>query len=188
MVSSWIHTPHGPIGSFSGISEMHIHVHQKTCTRLTRYTDIQIHKRIINSFDYEWNIAIYNHTGEFHKHNAEQNFLDRRIPNDDSFIQNSNIGRFGGLGASLMAQLVKNLPSMWETWVRFLGWEDPLEKGKATHSSSLAWRIPWTVQSMESWTQMSNFHFHFGGLEICNCNLECSGYIWGWGTMIWWGM
>ena len=47
--------------------------------------------------------------------------------------------------ASLVAQLVKNLPAMWETWVPSLGWEDPLEKGKATHSSTLAWRIPWTV-------------------------------------------
>jgi len=47
--------------------------------------------------------------------------------------------------ASLVAQLVKNLPAMLETWVRFLGWEDPLEKEKATHSSILAWRIPWTV-------------------------------------------
>ena len=47
--------------------------------------------------------------------------------------------------ASLVAQLVKNLPAMWETWVLSLGWEDPLEKGKATHSSVLAWRIPWTV-------------------------------------------
>ena len=52
--------------------------------------------------------------------------------------------------ASLVAQLVKNPPAMWETWVQFLGWEDPLEKGKATHSSILAWRIPWTVQSMGS--------------------------------------
>ena len=50
--------------------------------------------------------------------------------------------------ASLVAQLVKNLPTMWETWVQLLGWEDPLEKGKATHSSILAWRIPWTVYSM----------------------------------------
>ena len=50
--------------------------------------------------------------------------------------------------ASLMTQLVKNLPAMWETWVRYLGWEDPLEKGKATHSSILTWRIPWTIQSM----------------------------------------
>ena len=47
-----------------------------------------------------------------------------------------------------LAQLVKNLPEMQETWVRSLGWEDPLEKGKAAHSSILAWRIPWTVQSM----------------------------------------
>ena len=51
--------------------------------------------------------------------------------------------------SSLVAQLVKNPPVMWESWVRSLGWEDPLEKGKATQSSILAWRIPWTVQSME---------------------------------------
>ena len=43
-----------------------------------------------------------------------------------------------------MVQLVKNLPAMPETWVQSLGWDDPLEKGKATHSSILAWRIPWT--------------------------------------------
>ena len=47
--------------------------------------------------------------------------------------------------ASLVAQLVKNPLAMQETWVRFLGWEDPLAKGKATHSSILAWRIPWTI-------------------------------------------
>ena len=47
--------------------------------------------------------------------------------------------------ASLVAQLVKNLPAMRETWVRSLGWEDPLEKGMATHSSILAWRILCTV-------------------------------------------
>ena len=46
-----------------------------------------------------------------------------------------------------MAQLVKNPPAMWEAWVQSLGWEDALEKGKATHSSILAWRIPWTVES-----------------------------------------
>ena len=45
-------------------------------------------------------------------------------------------------GASLVAQLVKNLPAMQETQVRFLGWEDPLEEGMATHTSILAWRIP----------------------------------------------
>ena len=44
--------------------------------------------------------------------------------------------------AFLVAQLVKNPPAMWETWVRSLGWEDPLEKGRATHSNILDWRIP----------------------------------------------
>ena len=53
-------------------------------------------------------------------------------------------------GASVVSQLVKNPPAMWETWVQSLGWEDLLEKGKATDSSSLAWRIPWTVYSMGS--------------------------------------
>ena len=52
--------------------------------------------------------------------------------------------------ASLVAQLVKNLPAMWETWVWSLGLGDPLENGKSTHSSILAWRIPWTVQSTGS--------------------------------------
>ena len=47
--------------------------------------------------------------------------------------------------ASLVAQLVKNPPAMWKTWALSLGWEYPLEKGKATHSSILAWRIPWTL-------------------------------------------
>ena len=46
---------------------------------------------------------------------------------------------------SLVAQLVKNPPAMRETWVPSLGWEDSLEKGKATHFSVLAWRIPWTT-------------------------------------------
>ena len=58
--------------------------------------------------------------------------------------------------AFLVAQLLKNPPAMRETWVQFLGWEDPLEKGKATHSSVLAWRIPWTVQSMGSQRNESN--------------------------------
>ena len=58
-------------------------------------------------------------------------------------------------GFSLVAQLVKNPPAMWETWVQSLGWEDPLEKGTATHSSILAWRISWIeepggLQSMGS--------------------------------------
>ena len=51
---------------------------------------------------------------------------------------------------SLVAECVKNLPAMQETWVQPLGWEDPREKEKATYCSILAWRIPWAVQSMGS--------------------------------------
>ena len=58
-------------------------------------------------------------------------------------------------GASLVAQMVKNLSTMRKTWVQSLGWEDLLEKGMEAHSSILTWRIPWTeepgeLQSMES--------------------------------------
>ena len=54
------------------------------------------------------------------------------------------LASFHAQEASLVAQLVKNLPAVQETWVPSLGWEDPLEKGMATHSSILAWRISWT--------------------------------------------
>ena len=69
----------------------------------------------------------------------------------------SGLGRSPGGGkgyplqyssASLVVQLVKNPPTMQEAWVPSLVWEDPLEKGKATHSNILTWRIPWTIQSM----------------------------------------
>ena len=50
------------------------------------------------------------------------------------------------LESSLVAQMVKHLPAMWETQVRSLGWEDLLEKETATHSSTLAWKIPWTEE------------------------------------------
>ena len=54
-------------------------------------------------------------------------------------------------GASLVAQRIKHLPAMWETWVQSLGQEDPLEKEMVTHSSTLAWKMPWTEdQSMGS--------------------------------------
>ena len=63
--------------------------------------------------------------------------------------------------SSLVAQLVKNPPAVWETWAQSLGWEDSLEKGKAAHSSiledSMDWRIPWTVQSMGSQRVRYNF-------------------------------
>ena len=67
--------------------------------------------------------------------------------------------------ASLVAQLVKNPPAVQATWVRFLGWEDALKKGMATHSRILAWRIlymDYTVHGVaKSWTRLSDFHFHF---------------------------
>ena len=62
----------------------------------------------------------------------------------------------------LIAKLIKNPPAIQETWVWSLCWEDPLEKGKSTHSSILAWRIPWTtvygVTKTQTW--LSDFHFH----------------------------
>ena len=57
--------------------------------------------------------------------------------------------------ASLVAQLVKNLPAMWKTGVRSLGWEDLLEKGKATHSSILAWRIPGDRKELDTTERLS---------------------------------
>ena len=97
------------------------------------------------------------------------------------------LGRSAGKGigyplqyswAFLVAQLVKNLPATWETWVQSLGLEDPLEKGKATHSSILAWKIPRTicivhgVTKSQPWlsdvysTLKSNFEWHINLFEV----------------------
>ena len=87
---------------------------------------------------------------------------------------------------SLVAQMVKNLPAMWETWVQSLGWEDPLEKGMATHSSILAWTIPWTeelgrLQSLRSqraghdWT---TFTLQWGRSNEAFLQTERSGSTW----------
>ena len=73
-------------------------------------------------------------------HGAKKSQTRLRIPGLFLFSSIYTLSR-----VSLVAQLVKNPPEMQETWVRSLGWEDPLEKGKATHSSILAWRIPWTA-------------------------------------------
>ena len=84
-----------------------------------------------------------------------------------SCLENSMNCRGHGVAKSqtrLVAQRVKNLPAMWETWVQSLGWEDPLEEGMATHSSILAWKIPmdrgaWraTVHVVtKSWTRLSD--------------------------------
>ena len=71
-------------------------------------------------------------------------------------------------GTSLVAQMVKRLPTMWETWVPSLDQEDPLEKKMATHSSPLVWKIPWTQEPgrLRAWghksrTRLSNFVLHF---------------------------
>ena len=81
-------------------------------------------------------------------------------PGDSSLNPRSGRSPGEGIGyplqyswASLVAQMVKNPPAMWETWVLSLGWEDPLEEGMATHSSILAWKIPmdrgaWQPKSM----------------------------------------
>ena len=85
--------------------------------------------------------------------------------------------------ASLVTQLVKNLPAVQENWVWSLGWEDPLQKGTATHSSILAWRIPMDCiihRVTKSRTWLSNFHFHFcsstsilGGLQFSSVTQSC---------------
>ena len=83
-----------------------------------------------------------------------------------------------------MAQTVKNLPAMWETQVRFLSWEDPLEKGMAVHSSILAWRIPWTEEPEglqfigfqrvgHIWSDLARMH----AKERERCHLE-KGKVW----------
>ena len=59
---------------------------------------------------------------------------------------NKHLSTNHSIMASLVAQMVKNLPAMRKTWVRSLGWEDPVEEGMVTHSSVLAWRFPWTEE------------------------------------------
>ena len=95
--------------------------------------------------------------------------------------------------ASLVAQLVKNPPAMQETWVRSLDWEDPLKKGKATHSSMLAWRIPRTVctpwgrkELFNSWSNsglLDTLHVTRRGLQshqlIRKINTETLDFIFG---------
>ena len=75
--------------------------------------------------------------------------------------------------ASLVTQMVKHLPAMWETWVRSLGWENPLEKEMATHSSILAWKIPWMEEPLglqfmgsqsQTWLSVNFTILSFGNL------------------------
>ena len=85
---------------------------------------------------------------------------------------------------SLVAQLIKNLPTMQETWVQSLGWDNPLEKGKATHSSNLAWRVPWDCivrGVIKSWAQLSNFDFLSTDQYSCDLVLKiCKVFLYHW--------
>ena len=89
---------------------------------------------------------------------------------------------FQYFGASLVAQLAKNPPAIQETWVQSLSWNNPLEKGKATHSSILAWRIPWTVHRVaKSQIWLSKFHFHIHHIF----NLQTIPWIIWWNRWFW---
>ena len=89
-------------------------------------------------------------------------------------------------GSSLMAQMVKNPPAMWETWVQSLGLEDPLKEGIATHSSIRAWRIPWTewwwppgVQRFWAYSTgwaLTLMHFFFNQPRVESACASCSLY------------
>ena len=89
-----------------------------------------------------------------------------------------------------MAQRVKCLPTMWETWVRYLGWEDPLEKEMETHSNTLAWKIPWTekpgrLQSMESQRDMTErLHIHSFHLHLMITLIKLFGFFEGRGNFL----
>ena len=99
------------------------------------------------------------------------------------------------IGTSLLAQLAYNLPAVQETPVRFLGWEDPLEKGMATHSSTVAWRISWTVynprgrkesdkterlslsHSVKPWQEINSLEHRYRSFSIWNiCSKGCQNY------------
>ena len=73
--------------------------------------------------------------------------------------------------ASLVAQLVKDSSAMRETWVRSLGWEDPLDTGMTTHSSILAWRIPWTVWGHRESDTTERVSLSFSHVEIIILNV-----------------
>ena len=101
---------------------------------------------------------------------------------DPSWISGSGRSPGEGIGyplqyswASLVAQMIKNLPTMWETWVQSLGWENPLQKGTATHSSILAWRIPWTEETGR--LQSVGLHSHSDMTEQLSLHFTGKLYI-----------
>ena len=81
-----------------------------------------------------------------------------------------SIHSISSVWASLVAQLVKNPPAAWETWVPSLGWEDPLENGTATHSSTLAWRIPWTIP--RGYTELDTTKRLWLSPAVCICRSQ----------------
>ena len=124
-------------------------------------TQITILKWICNKVWYiykmQYNSALnrmitdtFNNTADSQKHDDEQKmpdttFLGAWIPKSNCWQVWFPLRSLSYAWASLVAQLVKNLPSVQETWVQSLGWEDPLKKATTTHSNILAWRIPWTI-------------------------------------------
>ena len=108
------------------------------------------------------------------------------IAGDPSSIPGSGRAAGEGLGyslqyslASLVAQLVKSPPAMWETWVQSLDWENPLEKGKVTHSSILAWRIPWRSpwgRKELDVTELLSLHFMITRIGLINMFITSHGY------------
>ena len=82
------------------------------------------------------------------------------------------------MGASLVAQMVKNMPAVQEIWVQSLDQEDPLEKGMATHSSVLAWKIPWTERSLASYSPWG--HKELDRTEQLNNNNNNRKYVGPW--------
>ena len=93
-----------------------------------------------------WTKCINTRIGSF-TYSKKRNRIHSHNQEDHQHCCYSNVGIFRDFLASLAAQTVKNLPEMQETWVQSLSQEYPLEKGMATHSSVLAWRIPWTEES-----------------------------------------
>ena len=111
-------------------------------SKVSFYSDCHTFVFFLQILNFLFCIGVYSSVGKESAYN----------PGDPGSIPGSGRSAGEGIGyplqnswTSLVAQLVKNLPAMQETWVQSLGWEDPLEKGKATYSSILAWRIPWAV-------------------------------------------
>ena len=110
----------------------------------------------VSVFEACWSFGIW--FGESCSFSSWATFITLGLRTGSTFLSDSKsvIGSFAWIccvwgnriwPVSLMAQMVKNLPAVWETWVWSLGWEDPLGKGVTTHSSILAWRIPWTEET-----------------------------------------